>query len=154
MLEIGKSIPQFSLPDQDRKIHNIKDYKGKWVIIYFYPKDLTPGCTTEACNFQEALPDFNSIDAVIFGISKDSVKQHKKFANKYNLQFSLLSDENSDVCEQFGVWQKKSMYGKEYMGIARSTFIVNPAGKIVKVYPKVNVKEHHSEILNDLKELK
>jgi peroxiredoxin Q/BCP len=154
MLEIGKSIPQFSLPDQDGKIHNIKDYKGKWVIIYFYPKDLTPGCTTEACNFQEALPDFNSIDAVIFGISKDSVKQHKKFANKYNLQFSLLSDENSDVCEQFGVWQKKSMYGKEYMGIARSTFIVNPAGKIVKVYPKVNVKEHHSEILNDLKELK
>ena len=91
MLEIGKSIPQFSLPDQDGKIHNIKDYKGKWVIIYFYPKDLTPGCTTEACNFQEALPDFNSIDAVIFGISKDSVKQHKKFANKYNLQFSLLS---------------------------------------------------------------
>ena len=154
MLEIGKSIPQFSLPDQDRKIHNIKDYKGKWVIIYFYPKDLTPGCTTEACNFQEALPDFNSIDAVIFGISKDSVKQHKKFANKYNLQFSLLSDENSDVCEQFGVWQKKSMYGKEYMGIARSTFIVNPDGKIVKFYPKVNAKEHHSEILNDLKELK
>ena len=154
MLEIGKSVPQFSLPDQDGKIHNIKDYKGQWVIIYFYPKDLTPGCTTEACNFQEALPDFNSIDAVIFGISKDSVKQHKKFANKYNLQFSLLSDENSDVCEQFGVWQKKSMYGKEYMGIARSTFIVNPDGKIVKVYPKVNVKEHHSEILNDLKELK
>lgn len=154
MLEIGNSVPQFSLPDQDGKIHDIKDYKGQWVIIYFYPKDLTPGCTTEACNFQEVLPDFNSIDAVIFGISKDSVKQHKKFANKYNLQFSLLSDENSNICEQFGVWQKKSMYGKEYMGIVRSTFIINPEGKIVKVYPKVKVKEHHTEILNDLKELK
>ncbi len=154
MLAIGNSIPQFSLPDQNNKIHNINDYKGQWIVIYFYPKDLTPGCTTEACNFQEALPDFSSTDAVVFGISKDSVKQHKKFANKYNLQFSLLSDENSNVCEQFGVWQKKSMYGKEYMGIVRSTFIVNPEGKIIKVYPKVKVKEHHKEILNDLKELK
>ena len=153
MLEAGSMVPKFSLPDQNGKVHNIEDYKGQWIIIYFYPKDLTPGCTTEACSFQEALPDFNSIDAVIFGISKDSVALHKKFADKYNLQFSLLSDENSDVCEQYGVWQKKSMYGKEYMGIVRSTFLVNPEGKIAKVYPKVNVKEHHAEILNDLKEL-
>ncbi|MEJ2543856.1 MAG: thioredoxin-dependent thiol peroxidase [Calditrichaceae bacterium] len=154
MLKVGQSVPQFSLPDQSGENHNINDYKGKWVILYFYPKDLTPGCTTEACNFQDALPDFNSIDAVIFGISKDSVSKHKKFAEKYNLQFSLLSDENNDICEQFGVWQKKSMYGKEYMGIVRSTFLVNPEGKIAKVYPKVNVKEHHAEILNDLKELR
>ena len=154
MLEIGKSVPQFSLPDQNGKVHNINDYKGQWVIVYFYPKDLTPGCTAEACNFQESLPDFNSIDAIVLGVSKDSVDKHKKFADKYNLQFSLLSDENSDVCEQFGVWQKKSLYGKEYIGIVRSTFLVNPEGKIVKVYPKVNVKEHHTEILNDLKELK
>jgi peroxiredoxin Q/BCP len=154
MLKSGSNVPQFSLPDQNGKIHNISDYIGRWVIVYFYPKDLTPGCTTEACNFQEVLPDFNSIDAVILGISKDSVERHKKFADKYNLHFNLLSDENSDVCEQFGVWQKKSMYGKEYMGIVRSTFIVNPDGKIVKVYPKVKVKEHHTEILEDLKTLK
>lgn len=154
MLETGQSVPQFSLPDQNGKIHNINDYKDQWVILYFYPKDLTPGCTTEACNFQEALPDFNAIDAVIFGISKDSPEQHKKFVSKYNLQFSLLSDEHSDVCEKFGVWQKKSNYGKEYMGIVRSTFLVNPEGKIARVYPKVNVKEHHQEILNDLKTLK
>ena len=154
MLETCQSVPQFSLPDQNGKIHNINDYKDQWVILYFYPKDLTPGCTTEACNFQEALPDFNAIDAVIFGISKDSPEQHKKFVSKYNLQFSLLSDEHSDVCEKFGVWQKKSNYGKEYMGIVRSTFLVNPEGKIARVYPKVNVKEHHQEILNDLKTLK
>ena len=154
MLETGQSVPQFSLPDQNGKIHNINDYKDQWVILYFYPKDLTPGCTTEACNFQEALPDFNAIDAVIFGISKDSPEQHKKFVSKYNLQFNLLSDEHSDVCEKFGVWQKKSNYGKEYMGIVRSTFLVNPEGKIARVYPKVNVKEHHQEILNDLKTLK
>ena len=154
MLETGIKVPNFSLPDQNGQVHNINDYKGRWVIVYFYPKDLTPGCTTEACNFQDALPDFTSIDAVIFGISKDSVDKHKKFADKYNLHFNLLSDENSNVCEQFGVWQKKSMYGKEYMGIVRSTFIVNPDGKIVKVYPKVKVKEHHTEILNDLKELR
>lgn len=154
MLKAGSMVPKFSLSDQNGKIHNIADYKGHWVILYFYPKDLTPGCTTEACNFQEALPDFNAIDAVIFGISKDSAAQHKKFADKHNLQFSLLSDERSDVCEQFGVWQKKSMYGKEYMGIVRSTFLINPEGKIAKVYPKVDVKEHHAEILNDLKELR
>ena len=154
MLETGIKVPNFSLADQNGQVHNINDYRGRWVIIYFYPKDLTPGCTTEACNFQDALPDFTSIDAVIFGISKDSVDKHKKFADKYNLHFNLLSDENSDVCEQFGVWQKKSMYGKEYMGIVRSTFIVNPDGKIVKVYPKVKVNEHHTEILNDLKELR
>jgi len=154
MLKTGDVIPKFSLPDQDGKVHDISDYKGRWLVIYFYPKDMTSGCTTEACNFQESLPDFDSIDALIFGISKDSVKSHKKFAEKYNLQFTLLSDENSDVCEQFGVWQKKSMYGKEYMGIARTTFLINPEGQVAKVYPKVKVKEHHKEILSDLNELK
>ncbi|MEJ2054561.1 MAG: thioredoxin-dependent thiol peroxidase [Calditrichaceae bacterium] len=154
MLETGNQIPHFTLPDQDGNMHDIDNYKGRWVVLYFYPKDMTPGCTTEACNFQETLPEFNSIEAVIFGISKDSVARHKKFAEKHNLQFTLLSDENSNVCEQFGVWQKKSMYGKEFMGIVRSTFLVNPDGKIAKVYPKVKVKEHHTEILNDLKALK
>jgi len=154
MLEAGTKAPDFSLTDQDGKNHQLSDYKGKWVVLYFYPKDLTPGCTTEACNFQDSLPSFKNIDAVIIGVSKDSVKQHKKFADKYQLNFALLSDENSDICEKYGVWQKKSMYGKEYMGINRSTFLIDPQGKIVRVYPKVSVKQHHEEVLNDLKQLK
>lgn len=154
MLEAGTKAPEFSIPDQNGQIHNLKDYLGKWLILYFYPKDLTPGCTTEACNFQESLPDFKESGALILGVSKDSVKQHKKFAEKHHLTFPLLSDENSDVCERYGVWQKKSMYGKEYMGINRSTFLINPQGKIAKVYPKVDVKLHQAEVLNDLKVLK
>lgn len=154
MVEAGTKAPDFSLPDQDGKTHQLNAYHGKWVVLYFYPKDLTPGCTTEACNFQESLPSFQNIDAVILGVSKDSVKQHKKFAAKHQLNFALLSDENSDVCEKYGVWQKKSMYGKEYMGINRSTFLIDPQGNIARVYPKVSVKQHHEEVLDDLKQLK
>lgn len=154
MIEQGVESPDFSLPDQENRKVSLSDFKGQWVIVYFYPKAMTPGCTTETCNFQEALPDFNKIDAVVVGISKDSVDKQKKFAEKYNIDFPLLSDAESDVCEQFGVWQKKSMYGKEYMGIVRSTFIIDPDGKIAKVYPKVKVKEHHQEVLEDLKALK
>lgn len=154
MLEAGNKAPQFSLPDQDNNIVNLSDLAGKWVVLYFYPKALTPGCTTETCNFQESLPDFKGADAVILGMSKDPVKNQKKFAEKHNVDFQLLSDENSDMCEQFGVWQKKSMYGKEYMGIARTTFLIDPDGKIAEVYPKVQVKEHHKEVLEDLKEFR
>ena len=154
MLEAGTRAPEFTLPDQNGNEVTLSSFKGKWVVLYFYPKDLTPGCTTEACNFQEALPDFSKIDAVILGVSKDSVKQHKKFAEKYNLQFSLLSDENSTVCEDYGTWVKKSMYGKEYMGINRSTYLIDPEGKIAKVYEKVKPKEHHAEVLADLNDLK
>lgn len=154
MLEVGSAAPDFSLPDQNDNQLSLSSLKGKWVVLYFYPKDLTPGCTTEACNFQESLPDFSNIDAVILGVSKDSVKQHKKFADKNNLEFSLLSDEHGTVCEDYSTWVKKSMYGKEYMGINRSTYLIDPEGKIAKVYPKVKPKEHHSEVLNDLHELK
>ena len=154
MLEVGSAAPDFSLPDQNDNQLSLSSLKGNWVVLYFYPKDLTPGCTTEACNFQEALPDFSNIDAVILGVSKDSVKQHKKFANKNNLGFSLLSDKHGTVCEDYGTWVKKSMYGKEYMGINRSTYLIDPECKIAKVYPKVKPKEHHSEVLNDLQELK
>ena len=153
MLTTGSQAPSFKLPDQDGNEVALSDYKGKWVVLYFFPKALTPGCTTETCNFQEALPDFSGLDAVILGMSKDPVSKQKKFAEKYNVGFKLLSDENSDTCEQFGVWQKKSMYGREYMGINRSTFIIDPEGKIAKVYDKVKVKEHHSEVLSDLKAL-
>jgi len=122
MLQSGTQAPDFTLPDQDNKPVKLSDFKGKWVVLYFYPKDMTPGCTTEACNFQEALPDFQNLNAAVLGISKDSVERHKKFAQKHGLQFPLLSDAESDVCETYGVWQKKRLYGREYMGINRSTF--------------------------------
>lgn len=153
MLEAGVLAPDFKLPDQDGNEISLSAKKGKWVVLYFYPKDLTPGCTTEACNFQEALPDLGSLNAEVIGVSKDSVKSHRKFADKYNLAFTLVSDENGTVCEDYGVWQKKSMYGKEYMGIVRSTFIIDPQGKVAKVFPAVKVKDHHTEIQDTLKEL-
>jgi len=154
MLEVGSIAPDFSLPDQNDNTVALSSFKGKWIVLYFYPKDDTPGCTTEACNFQNALPDFSTIDAVVLGVSKDPVKKHKKFVDKYNLQFTLISDENGTVCEDYETWVKKNMYGREYMGINRSTYLVDPQGKIAKVYPKVKPKEHHTEVLADLNELK
>ncbi len=153
MIEIGTPAPDFSLPDQHGQTHRLSEYRGKWVILYFYPKAMTPGCTTETCNFQEVLPKFQNDQAVVLGISKDSVERQKKFADKYQVSFPLLSDENNTVCESFGVWQKKKLYGREFMGIVRMTFIIDPQGKIAKVYPKVKVKEHHLEVLHDLEEL-
>jgi peroxiredoxin Q/BCP len=152
MLEAGTKAPDFNLADQDGNYVSLSSKKGKWVVLYFYPKDLTPGCTTEACNFQEVLPDLGKLNTEVIGVSKDSIKSHRKFADKYNLRFTLVSDESGKVCEDYGVWQKKSRYGKEYMGIVRSTFIIDPQGKIVHVFPKVNVKEHHTEIQDILKE--
>ncbi len=154
MLEPGTQAPGFTLPDQNGNPISLENFKGKWVVLYFYPKDMTPGCTTEACNFQEVLPDLQKIDAVVLGVSKDPVERHKKFAEKYNLRFPLLSDAESNICETYGVWGKKKLYGREYMGITRSTFIIDPQGKIVKVYPKVKVKTHHQEVIQDLQELK
>jgi peroxiredoxin Q/BCP len=154
MLEQGISAPDFVLPDQTGKEHRLSDYKGQWVVLYFYPKDMTPGCTTEACAFRDEFPAFGKINAAIFGISKDSIKRHEKFAQKYNLPFTLLSDEANTVCETYGVWVEKSMLGRKYMGIARSTFLINPDGKIAKVYDNVKVKEHSTQILTDLKQLK
>ena len=154
MLEAGTKAPVFALPDQHGKVHKLSDYKGKWVILYFYPKDMTPGCTVEACNFRDDFPAFGNLDAFILGVSKDSVARHKKFVEKYDLPFTLLSDEEGSVCEAYGVWNKKSMYGKFFMGINRSTFLINPEGKIARVYPKVKVKEHAAELLQALTELK
>lgn len=153
MLEKGNKAPEFTLPDQDGNEITFSSKKGKWIIIYFYPRDMTPGCTTQACNFQEHLPEFEPLNTEIIGVSKDSVKRHRKFADKYRLGFTLISDERGELCEAFGVWQEKSLYGKKYMGIVRSTFIIDPNGIIQKVYPKVNVKEHYIEVQNDLKSL-
>ena len=154
MLKENTIALDFSLKDQDGKVHSLSDYKGDWLVLYFYPKDMTPGCTTEACNFRDEFPKFQKIEATILGISKDGVEQHKKFADKYQLPFTLLSDKDGDVCEQYGVWQKKNMYGKEYMGIVRSTYLIDPEGVIVKIYSKVDVKEHANQILEDIKNQK
>jgi peroxiredoxin Q/BCP len=151
MLHEGDNAPAFSLPDQNGKIHKLADYKGRWIILYFYPKDMTPGCTTEACNFRDNYTTFTKQDVAILGISKDSPKRHSSFSTKYDLPFPLLSDEGNNVAETYGVWKEKSQYGRTYMGIARTTFLINPQQKIAKIYAKVDVKEHAREILTDLK---
>lgn len=149
-----KQAPDFSLPDQDDITRNLTDYAGRWVVLYFYPKDDTPGCTTEACNFRDeryAIAEFGG--ATVIGVSKDSPKSHKKFTEKYDLNFTLLSDPEHTVIEAYGAWQEKSMYGKQYMGIQRMTVIINPEGQIVKEYPKADPKKHAAEIIADLKAL-
>ena len=144
MIKVGNKAPIFTLPDQDGKIHTLSDYLGKKVLLYFYPKDDTPGCTTEACNFRDGYEEFNKMGLVILGVSADSVKSHKKFAEKFKLPFPLLSDEDKTACEAYGVWQKKKFMGREYMGIARNSFLIDEGGKIAKVYEEVKAKEHAS----------
>lgn len=154
MLEQGSLAPDFTLPDQSGVNHSLSDFRGEWVVLYFYPKDLTPGCTTEACNFRDDFPDFQKLNTTILGVSKDSVKRHATFAQKYKLPFLLLSDESGEVCEKYKVWKEKSMYGKTYLGIVRSTYLIDPQGKIYRIYPKIKVKEHASELLALLKKEK
>lgn len=151
MLKEGQKAPNFKLKDQNGKVVSLDSFKGKNVVLYFYPKDNTSGCTTEACNFRDEFPKFNKLDAVILGVSPDSVESHKKFAEKYNLPFSLLSDEKKEVLEKYGVWQEKSMYGKKYMGVVRTTYVINKDGKIKKIFPKVKVEGHNQEVMEVLK---
>ena len=147
MLEVGTKAPMFTLPDQNGINHSLADYAGKKVILYFYPKDNTPGCTREAVAFARAYEDFKSRDVVIIGISKDSVASHLKFAQKYDLPFVLLSDPDHAVIEQYGVWQEKKLYGKVSMGVVRSTYLINEEGIIEKVMPKVKPDTNADEIL-------
>lgn len=149
-LKPGMKAPSFSLVGLNGEKVSLKNFLGKKVILYFYPKDLTSGCTKEACDFRDSFPQFENIDAVILGISKDAIKTHKKFQEKYSLPFDLLSDETGEVCEKYGVWKEKSMYGRKYMGIERTTFILDEAGKIAKIFPKVKVNGHVNEILEFL----
>jgi peroxiredoxin Q/BCP len=151
MLEEGKKAPSFALKDQTGEVISLDSLKGKNVVLYFYPKDDTSGCTKEACNFRYELPKFSKLDAVILGVSPDSVESHRKFAEKYKLPFSLLSDEKKEICKKYGVWQEKSMYGKKYMGVVRTTFIINDKGIIKKIFPKVKVDEHNAEVMEALK---
>ena len=142
--------PDFKLPDQEGKNHSLSDYRGKWLVLYFYPKDFTPGCTKEACAFRDARQEFDKRGVKIVGISKDTVALHKKFAEKYRLNFPLLADHEHQVIEAYGAWGKKKFMGREFFGILRSTFLINPKGEIVKEYKNVNPITHSSEILRDL----
>ena len=154
MLKVGDKAPSVTLPNQDEVEISLKDLKGKWVVLYFYPKDNTPGCTTEAREFTEAIPDFDELDAVIIGISPDSPKKHANFIAKKDLRITLLSDENKEVCKKYGVWQLKKICGKEYMGVVRSTFLISPEGKIEALWEKVRVKGHVEAVKSKLKEIK
>ena len=137
MLQIGTKAPSFELYDQNGRLHKLEDYKGKKVILYFYPKDNTPGCTKEACGYNENLSSFNDKNAVILGISKDSVTSHKKFESNFGLGFTLLSDENLDAIKKYDVWKEKKNYGKTYMGVLRTTYLINEEGIIVFANDKV-----------------
>ncbi len=150
MLKITDRAPDFSLLDQDGKVVNLKTFlreKKTKVLLYFYPKDDTPGCTTEACGFRDFRYELQDKGVEIIGISKDSVKSHKKFSDKYKLNFYLLSDETCEVIKKYGAWQEKSIYGKKYMGIARISYVLDKKGKVIKVYGKVAPKEHPQEVL-------
>lgn len=153
MIEAGKKAPAFSLKDQDGKTVKLADFAGKNVVLYFYPKDDTPGCTTEACNFRDEHSKLQKAGAVVLGVSPDSEARHAKFRAKYSLPFTLLADTEHEVAEKYGAWGEKSLYGKKYMGILRSTFLIGKDGKVAKVWDKVKVKEHAGEVLEALKAL-
>lgn len=150
--QVGRKAPAFTLPSPQGKV-SLKDQLGKNVVLYFYPRDNTPGCTTEACDFRDQSPKFADANTVVFGISTDPVASHEKFAAKFNLPFTLLSDEDHAVSEKYGVWVEKNMYGKKSMGIKRSTFLIDKEGKIAAVWPGVKVAGHVSEVAEKLAEL-
>lgn len=152
-LSVGDKAPAFSAPDQEGIVHSLKDYAGSWVILYFYPKDDTPGCTKEACGFRDNLPKFKKMDATVLGVSVDSVKKHAKFVEKYGLPFTLLADEEKEIVNAYGVWGKKKFMGREYMGTNRVSFLIDPKGKIAKIYETVKPDVHPTEVLEDLKAL-
>lgn len=153
MVSEGKKAPAVKLKNQDGKTISLNDFKGRNVVLYFYPKDNTSGCTAEACNFRDEFPKFKNIKAVILGVSPDSVESHKKFAGKYNLPFNLLSDEKKAVLEKYGVWKEKSMYGRKYMGVERTTVIIDRQGKVRKIFNKVKVQNHNKEVMDTLKNI-
>ena len=148
-----QTAPDFSTTDQDGKIHTLSDYRGKWVLIYFYPKDDTPGCTKEACAIGELWPDFKKLKLQVFGVSVQNQKSHKKFAEKYNLPFTLLVDEDKKIVKKYGVWAKKKFMGREYMGVLRMSFLIDPKGKIAKIYDTVKPETHAEEVLEYVKKL-
>lgn len=150
MLKVGDKAPDFILKNEQNQDVTLSDFIGKKVVIYFYPKDNTPGCTKEACSFRDVYDDILEAGAVVIGISKDNARSHENFKDKHNLPFYLLSDPNNTVIEAYGAWQEKKMFGKTYMGIVRSTFIIDENGNIIKLYPKVKIDTHAEEVLKAL----
>ena len=153
MLSIGNQIPAFSLVNQDGQLKSQASYEGQYLVLYFYPKDSTPGCTVEANDFTHLNEEFKALNARVVGVSKDSEKSHKNFCTKQNLSIELLSDVSTEMIQAFGAWQEKSMYGKKYMGIMRMTYLIDPKGELKHVWPKVSVKGHAKEVLETLKQL-
>ena len=153
-LKINQKAPEFSLPDQDGKKVSLKDFKGRWVILYFYPKDNTPGCTIEAIGFTKLKKEFDKEDAVILGVSPDSVKKHCNFIEKQDLKINLLSDESKEMLQTYHVWGNKKFMGREYMGVLRTTLLIDPKGVIKHIWENVKVKDHAQEVLEKLRELK
>jgi len=147
LIEVGKKAPAFTLADQDGQKHKLGDYAGRYVVLYFYPKDDTSGCTKEACQFRDGLPGFEDVNAVVLGVSPDDEAKHKKFAEKYELPFTLLADPEKKVLEKYGVWQEKSMYGRKYMGVVRTTYLIDPKGKVAQRWDKVKVPDHAAKVL-------
>ncbi len=152
ILTIGNIAPNFSLLAIDGKKYSLKDFKGKKIVLYFYPKDDTSGCTAEACSFRDNLSAIKKKGAVVIGVSPDGIKSHEKFVSKYDLNFPLLSDESKEILTEYGVWQEKSMYGRKYMGVVRTTYVIDENGKISHIFPKVKVDGHTEEILKALSE--
>lgn len=150
MPAVGDAAPDFALADQDGKTVKLSDFQGKHVVLYFYPKDDTPGCTKEACGFRDDFAKFTKKGVVILGVSPDDPKSHKKFVDKYELPFNLLADTDKTVCQAYDVWKEKNMYGRKSMGVERTTFVIGPDGKITKVFPKVKVDGHIAQVFESL----
>lgn len=150
MLEAGSKAPDFTLPDQNGQMHSLSDYRGRKVILYFYPKDMTAGCTKQACGFGDLYPQFREKGAVVLGVSKDSVASHKKFEEKYGLPFTLLSDTEKKVIQAYDVWKEKKMYGKVSMGVVRSTYLIDEEGTIIKAFGKVKAADNPAQMLAEL----
>ncbi|MBW4655782.1 MAG: thioredoxin-dependent thiol peroxidase [Kaiparowitsia implicata GSE-PSE-MK54-09C] len=154
VLNPGDVAPDFTLPDGDGNSISLSDLQGKWVVLYFYPRDNTPGCTKEACSFRDAYSDFDSAEVAVLGVSTDDAKSHTKFSTKFNLPFPLLTDAEGEMATTYDSYGLKKFMGKEYMGISRKTFIIDPTGKIAKIYPKVKPDNHAAQVLADLEALK
>ena len=154
MIEVGKKAPAFTMKDQAGKTHKLSEYAGTPVVLYFYPKDDTSGCTKEACAFRDNLPKFKKSKAAVLGVSPQDVDSKKKFAEKNDLNFPILADIDAKICEKYGVWQEKSMYGRKYMGVVRTTYLIGPDGKVVKRWDKVKVPGHAEDVLAAVKEMK
>jgi len=146
MLEVGQIAPDFSLQDQEGAVRSLADARGRWVVVYFYPRDDTPGCTKEACAFRDDLPRFQGLNAVVWGVSADDAQAHQKFARKFDLNFPLLVDPDKAMLEAYGAWVEKSMYGKTYMGVQRITYLIDPEGKVARAWSKVKPDEHAEEV--------